>query len=127
FLKRIRRVDLDTTVRNEKIAMIPAPGMHWFWYQGRPFQVWFSRTESAHERVSRRMESLTFRTIGRKRVSLQNFVDDVVNCHPRRLGVQSYLYTYNDCCDYGGSHAPRMLDQADLEPGADAALLDDQI
>jgi hypothetical protein len=26
FLKRIRRVDLDTTLRNERIAMIPAPG-----------------------------------------------------------------------------------------------------
>jgi hypothetical protein len=26
FLKRIRRLDLDTTLRNERIAMIPAPG-----------------------------------------------------------------------------------------------------
>ena len=26
FLKRIRHVDLDTTMRNERIAMIPAPG-----------------------------------------------------------------------------------------------------
>ena len=25
FLKRVRRVDLDTTLRNERIAMIPAP------------------------------------------------------------------------------------------------------
>jgi chaperone BCS1 len=70
FLRRIRRVDLDTTMRNERISLIPAPGLHWFWYEGRPFQVWFSRTESAHERIARRMESLTFRTIGRKRVFL---------------------------------------------------------
>jgi chaperone BCS1 len=96
FLKRIRHVDLDTTMRNERIAMIPAPGMHWFWYAGRPFQVWFSRTEEAHERATRRMESLTFRTLGRKRVFLQKFVDDVVSCHTRRMGVQSYLYIYND-------------------------------
>ena len=125
FLKRVRRVDLDTTVRNEKIAMIPAPGMHWFWYQGRPFQVWFSRTESAHERVSRRMESLTFRTIGRKRVSLQNFVDDVVSCHTRRLGVQSYLYTYNDGWDYVEGYAPRLLDSVVLEPGEKEHLVED--
>jgi chaperone BCS1 len=26
FLKRIRHLDLDTTLRNERIAMIPAPG-----------------------------------------------------------------------------------------------------
>ncbi|HEV2992608.1 MAG TPA: AAA family ATPase, partial [Candidatus Angelobacter sp.] len=43
FLQRIRRVDLDTTLHNERIAMIPAPGKHWFWYGGRPFEVWFSR------------------------------------------------------------------------------------
>ena len=50
FLKRIRRVDLDTTMRNERIALIPAPGLHWFWYGGRPFQVWFTRSEEARER-----------------------------------------------------------------------------
>src|SRR5260370_14439488 len=44
FLKRIRRVDLDTTPRSERIAMIPAPGKHWFWYGGRPFDGLFSRT-----------------------------------------------------------------------------------
>src|ERR1700735_4131837 len=73
FLKRIRRVDLDTTLRNERIAMIPAPGKHWFWYRGRPFEVWFSRTESTRERMGKRVESLTFRTIGRKRAFLQHF------------------------------------------------------
>jgi chaperone BCS1 len=67
FLKRIRHLDLDTTVRNERIALIPAPGKHWFWYEGRPFEVWFSRTESTYERTARRVESLTFRTIGRNR------------------------------------------------------------
>jgi chaperone BCS1 len=30
FLKRIRRVDLDTAMRNERVALIPAPGRHWF-------------------------------------------------------------------------------------------------
>src|SRR5580698_5880596 len=28
FLTRIRRVDLDTAMRNERIALIPAPGSH---------------------------------------------------------------------------------------------------
>src|SRR5215471_17372778 len=76
FLERVRRVDLDTTLRNERLAMIPAPGKHWFWYGGRPFEVWFSRTENTRERSGRRVESLTFRTIGRKRAFLQDFVDD---------------------------------------------------
>ena len=125
FLKRVRHVDLDTTMRNERIAMIPAPGMHWFWYGGRPFQVWFSRTEEAHERATRRMESLTFRTLGRKRVFLQKFVDDVVSCHTRRMGVQSYLYIYNDGWDYVEGYAPRLLDSVILQPGEKEHLVED--
>jgi len=125
FLKRIRRVDLDTTMRNERIALIPAPGLHWFWYGGRPFQVWFTRSEEARERTARRMESLTFRTIGRKRAFLQMFVDDVVKCHTKRLGVQSYLYTYNDGWDYMYGYLPRTLDSVLLEPGEKEHLVQD--
>jgi chaperone BCS1 len=125
FLKRIRHVDLDTTVRNERIALIPAPGKHWFWYEGRPFEVWFSRTENTYERTTRRMESLTFRTIGRNRASLQRFVDDIVRCHVKRQGVQSYLYTYNDGWDYVEGYAPRLLDSVILKPGEREYLVQD--
>jgi mitochondrial chaperone BCS1 len=125
FLKRIRHVDLDTTMRNERIAMIPAPGMHWFWYGGRPFQVWFLRTEESRDRATRRMESLTFRTLGRKRLVLQKFVDDVVSCHTRRMGVQSYLYVYNDGWDYVEGYAPRLLDSVVLQPGEKEHLIED--
>jgi hypothetical protein len=31
FLGRVRRVDLDTTLRGAELALIPAPGRHWFW------------------------------------------------------------------------------------------------
>ncbi|HEY2364639.1 MAG TPA: AAA family ATPase [Candidatus Angelobacter sp.] len=125
FLKRIRRVDLDTTLRNERIAMIPSPGKHWFCFRGRPFEVWFSRTDNTHERTGRRIESLTFRTIGRNRASLQHFVDDVVQCHIRRQGVQSYLYIYNDGWDYVEGYSPRVLDSVVLEPGEKEHLLQD--
>jgi mitochondrial chaperone BCS1 len=125
FLRRIRHVDLDTTLRNEQIAMIPAPGKHWFWFGGRPFEVWFSRTDNTHERSGRRIESLTFRTIGRNRGSLQLFVDDVVECHIGRLGVQSYLYMHNDGWDYVAGYSPRVLDSVVLEPGEKEHLLQD--
>jgi chaperone BCS1 len=125
FLKRIRRVDLDTTLRNERIAMIPAPGKHWFWYHGRPFEVWFSRTDNTRERNGKRLESLTFRTIGRTRAFLQNFVDDVVRSHNRRQGVHSYLLTYNDGWDYVEGYSPRLLDSVVLEPGEKEHLIED--
>ena len=41
FVRRIRSVDLDTTLRREQTALIPAEGRHWFWYAGRPFRVDF--------------------------------------------------------------------------------------
>ena len=125
FLKRIRRVDLDTTVRNERIAMIPAPGKHWFWYGDRPFEAWFSRTENTHERSGRRVESLTFRTLGRNRVFLERFVQDVVRCHVKRQGVQSYLYIYDDGWDYVEGYSPRSLSSVVLQPGEKEHLVED--
>jgi chaperone BCS1 len=125
FLRRIRRVDLDTTLRNERIAMIPAPGKHWFWYRGRPFEVWFSRTENTHERSGRRVETLTFRTLGRSRVSLESFVEDVVRCHVKRQGVLSYLYIYDDGWDYVEGYSPRGLASVVLQPGEKEHLLQD--
>jgi chaperone BCS1 len=125
FLKRIRRVDLDTTMRAERVALIPAPGRHWFWYSGRPFAVYFYRTENTLERVSRRIESLTFRTVGRQRDFLQHFVDDVVACHLKRLGVQSFLFTYNDGWDFVEGYAPRLLDSVILQPGDKEHLVQD--
>ncbi len=125
FLKRVRRVDLDTTLRNERIAMIPAPGKHWFWYHRRPFEVWVSRTDNTRERGGRRVESLTFRTLGRRRDVLQGFVEDVVKCHLRRQGIQSYLYVYSDGWDYIEGYSPRMLDSVILQAGEKEHLLQD--
>src|SRR6266446_3405724 len=45
FVTRIRSVDLDTTLRREATALIPAEGHHWFWYAGRPFRVDSYRSE----------------------------------------------------------------------------------
>ena len=41
FLNRIRQVDLDTTLRNQRIAMIPAPGSF-----SRP-RLWFGNPDAA--------------------------------------------------------------------------------
>ena len=125
FLARIRRVDLDTTMRNECVALIPAPGSHWFWYGGRPYIVYFYRSEESRERTARRTESLTFRTIGRRRRVLQHFVDDVVACHLRRIGVQSSLFAYNEGWDLVGGYAPRLLDSVILQPGEKEHLVQD--
>ena len=125
FLKRVRRIDLDTTLRSEKISLIPAPGVHWFWYAGRPFQVWFSRSENNREHTARRVESLTFRTVGRKQTFLKGFVDDVVRCHTKRLGVRSWLYTYNDGWEYSENYTPRLLESVVLQPGDKERLVQD--
>jgi chaperone BCS1 len=72
-----------------------------------------------------RIESLTFRTVGRRRTVLQRFVDDVVACHIRRLGVQSSLFTYNDGWDFVEGYVPRLLDSVILQPGEKEHLIRD--
>lgn len=125
FLKRVRRIDLDTTLQSERVALIPAPGLHWFWYAGRPFQVWFTRTENTKERTAKRMESLTFQTVGRNQAFLRQFVDDVVRSHNRRRGVHSWLYTYNDGWDYSENYTPRLLESVVLPAGDKEHLVED--
>jgi mitochondrial chaperone BCS1 len=84
FLKRVRWLDVNTSLRGDEASLIPAPGRHRFWYSGRPFWVWFTRKEDAVGWTPRRMESLTFRTIGRDTRLLRKFVNDVVACHKRK-------------------------------------------
>ncbi len=129
FVQRSRRVDLDTTLHSEKIAMIPAPGKHWFWYCGRPFEVWFSRVDRSRTEdygaSSRRLESLTFRTLGRDRTILRRFVEDVVKSHLRRQGVRSSLFQYDEGWDHLEGYSPRSIDSVILQPGEKEHLVQD--
>jgi chaperone BCS1 len=117
FQKRVRRVDLDTTLRGAELAMVPAPGRHWFWRHGRPFWVWFYRSEESHGHNQRRMESLTFQTIGRDRKFLKDFVNEIVACHRKKVSVTSYLYVYDDGWSHVEAYSSRLLESVILRPG----------
>jgi chaperone BCS1 len=123
FLKRIRRVDLDTTLRGVEMALIPAPGRHFFWRAKLPFWVWFYRSEDTKGRSQRRIESLTFRTIGRNQAVLKRFVDEIVACHHRKARVASYLYVYDEGWNYVQAYSPRLLDSVILKPGEKEHLM----
>lgn len=125
FLKRIRRVDLDTTLRGAELALIPAPGRHWFLRGRRPFCVWFYRSDNAKGMSRRRLESLTFQTIGRDRDLLKQFVDEVVACHHRKRRMASYLYLYDEGWDYLEAYSPRLLESVLLKPGEKEHLVQD--
>jgi mitochondrial chaperone BCS1 len=117
FLSRVRRVDLDTTLRGRQMALIPAPGRHLFWHHGRPFWVWLYRTEESKGYSQRRMESLTFRTIGRQQMFLRRFVDEVAACHQKHARTTPYLYVWDDCWTYVSAYFPRLLESVILKPG----------
>jgi chaperone BCS1 len=125
FLKRIRRVDVDTTLRGQNVALIPAPGSHWFWRAGRPFQVGFYRSEDDRSARPRRRELLVFRTIGRKQKVLRQFVDEVAECYRKKTGVQSYLYVYSDGWVRVEAYLPRLLQSVVLRPGEKEHLVKD--
>jgi mitochondrial chaperone BCS1 len=125
FLRRIRRVDLDTTLRGEALKLIPAPGKHWFWYSRRPFVVHFYRNENIERRSQRRIESFTFKTIGRHQELLRRFVADVVQSHEKALKLESSLYVYDDYWTRVPGYSPRMLDSVILKPGEKEHLIQD--
>ncbi|HEX9198820.1 MAG TPA: AAA family ATPase [Acidobacteriaceae bacterium] len=125
FLKRIRRVDIDTTLRGEQMALIPAPGRHLFWYAGRPFWVWLYRSEETKGYSQRRVESLTFQTIGRKQIFLKQFVDEVAACHHKNARTTPYLYVWDDCWTYVSAYYPRLLESVILKPGEKEHLVQD--
>jgi mitochondrial chaperone BCS1 len=125
FLKRVRRVDLDTSLRGEELALIPAPGCHGFWYAKRPFWVWFRRSEDTKGWSQRRIESLTFRTIGRDREFLKRFVDEVVACHKRKESMASSLYLYDNGWANVRAYTPRLLESVILNPGEKEHLVQD--
>src|SRR5882762_4266418 len=125
FLKRIRRVDVDTTLRGQKVALIPAPGTHWFWYAGRPFRVGFYRSQDTRGWTPKRHESLTFRTIGRKQRFLRQFVDEIVECHEKGVGVRSCLFVHDEYWSRVQGYTPRLLDSVILQPGEKERLIQD--
>lgn len=124
FLKRVRRVDLDTTLRGTEMALIPAPGVHFFWLGKRPFWVRFVRSEDAKGRSQRRVESLTFQTLGRQQLFLKSFVADIVACHHRNESMAS-LHVYDDYWTCVQAYSPRLLESVVLKPGEKEHLVED--
>jgi mitochondrial chaperone BCS1 len=116
FLTRIRRVDVDTTLRREQPALIPAQGLHWFWHLGRPFHVEFYRSEEPKGWSSKRSELLTFRTIGRRQSFLKQFVDEIVACHEKTVASSSSLYVRDKYWEKVQAYKPRLLESVILKP-----------
>ncbi len=125
FLRRIRRVDLDTTVRNENLALIPAPGRHWFWYRGRPFCVDFFRSEDTRGWAPKRCESLVFHTVGRDQSLLKHLVREIASCHKKHERVRSCLFVYSEYWDSVQGYIPRLLDSVILKTGECERLVAD--
>jgi mitochondrial chaperone BCS1 len=113
FLKRVRRLDLDTTLQGRHVALIPAP-----------FRVAFYRSEETNPMRPRRHELLHFRTIGRNQGVLWQFVNEIVECH-RRNAVRSCLFVYDDGWSRVAGYVPRVLDSVILSPGEKERLLAD--
>ncbi len=125
FLKRVRRVDLDTTLRGAELALIPAPRRHLFWHRSRPFWVHFTRSEETKAKTQRRTESLTFQTLGRRQDFLRAFVAEIVACHHQKTRAASRLFIYDDYWNCVQAYAPRLLASVILQPGDKQQLVRD--
>jgi len=125
FMTRIRRVDVDTTLRREQMALVPAQGNHWFWYCERPFCVELYRSEETRGWVARRAERLTFTTVGRNQGFVKRFVDEIVECHQRMVAMTSSLYIRDEYWTKVEAYSPRFLESVILKPGEKEHLIQD--
>ena len=125
FLRRIRRVDLDTTLRGEALSLIPAPGRHWFWYGGRPFAVDFYRSSETRRRAVKRDASLTFRTVGRSQEFLRRFVNEVIASHEKTLCLNSSLFVFDEYWTRVQGYVPRSLESVILKGDEKERLVQD--
>jgi chaperone BCS1 len=125
FLKRIRKLDLDTSLRGAEIALLPAPGRHLFRRGRRPYSVSFSRSEDTRGRGQRRVESLIFKTIGRDQRIIREFVAEVVACQHRKRERSSSLYLYDGGWDSIVAYSPRLIESVLLKPGEKEHLIQD--
>lgn len=127
FLRKVRRVDLDSSIRGSDISMMPAPGDHFFWKDGRPFWLDFIRSEEKKGSwEGERAESLRFTTIGRDRKILEKFVQEVLASKAECKQIGSDLYSWDD--DWWmkqKSYAPRRLEAVQLKDGDKEALVAD--
>ena len=125
FLKRVRQLDLDTTLRGAEVALIPSPGRHWFFRGRRLFWVTYLRKENPRETGHRRIEYFYFETMGREQKILKELIDEIVSCHYRKQRTSSYLYLYDDGWDRVSAYSPRLLDSVLLKPGEKEHLVQD--
>lgn len=125
FLSRVRRVDLDTTLRREQLALIPAQGDHWFWHSARPFRVELFRSEDTRGWSAKRTEWMTFTTIGRRQNFLKKFVAGIVECHRKNVALISSLYLRDDYWEKVEGYSPRLLESVILKPGEKERLVQD--
>jgi chaperone BCS1 len=126
FLKRVRRVDMDTTLRREQQpALIPAPGYHWFWWGRRPFRVAFSRSEDKRGWSVKRTETLTFRTVGRRQAFLKTFVQQIVECHERNTRARSFLFVHDEYWVRVEGYCARRLESVILKASEKERLVQD--
>lgn len=125
FLKKIRRVDLDTTVQANKVVFVPAPGRHYFLYKHRPVIVDFTRNEKGNG-YNKRIESFSFRIPGRNQKLLHEFIGGIAKSHAAKAKEEAALFTFDD--NYWGrrkNYVPRSLDSIILGDGEVEKLLQD--
>jgi chaperone BCS1 len=126
FMKKIRRVDLDSSIKGKLLALLPAPGTHLFWRNRRPFWIHFTRSEDKKGSwEAKRAETLRFVTIGRKQATLEKFVAEIIEAHQHVAKGLSKLYLYGDYWKRVSSYCPRSLEAVILKDDEKQKLIAD--
>jgi len=126
FMPRVRRVDLDSTIRGKLISLMPAPGEHFFWHKRLPF--WLNYTRSEDKKGgwdAKRSETISFSTIGRRQERIKQFVTEIIEIHKEAERSESKLYVWDEYWIKLRSYSPRTFESVVLDGQEKEKLLQD--
>jgi chaperone BCS1 len=125
FTKKLRRVDLDSTIRGRLLSLLPAPGDHLFWRHGRPFWLIFRRSDEKRGGRWSRDESFEFQTIGRNPAVLTQFVRELLEAQLEGAKQEAGLYVWHDYWCKNKSYSGRSIEGVILQDNQLERLVND--
>jgi chaperone BCS1 len=125
FFNRVRHTDArkcKNEANENQVAFIPAPGTHWFLYNGwRPAWFTFERTESkastGYWKATRYNENFTLGILGRNKALLKQVIREAA-ASLKQEGDEASLQMFDESWSTLRGYKPRTLDSVIL-PDAD--------
>lgn len=130
YARRTRRLSASSRwfddEEGRRLLLAPAPGMHWFFYQGRLLWLSYDRKEMQSGDVALGVyETIQLRLLGRKQTVIRSLVEDARKLAMRDEGKIAVYVNSTGGWKKMSSFVPRPLDTVFLPEGEKESLVSD--